>query len=137
MFTYTNSYCYIVVGSKFIKVGRVRPTLVVRIILVVGRVEGVEVVMIVSLPLRTLVMNSNSEVFPTPVSPTRTRLYSAFALLLRVLMTPCTRESTSVGNTKDVVVTCLRAGVLTSPSSFKAYSRVKISDCPRGRRMRW
>jgi len=46
MFTSTNTYCYTVVTSKFVKVGRVGPTLVVRIILGVGRVEDVEVVMI-------------------------------------------------------------------------------------------
>jgi len=46
MFTSSNTYCYTVVTSKFMKVDRAGQTLVVRIILGVGRVEDVEVVMI-------------------------------------------------------------------------------------------
>ena len=41
-------------------------------------------------------MNSTTEVLPTPVSPTRTIVYNAFALLLDVLMIPFLRDSTSL-----------------------------------------
>ena len=46
MSTNTNTYCYIVVAPKFVKVSRVGRTLVVRTILLVGMVEDIEVVMI-------------------------------------------------------------------------------------------
>jgi len=46
MFTNTNTYCYVVVASKFIKVDRVGPTLVARIIFGLDRVEDAKAVMI-------------------------------------------------------------------------------------------
>ena len=41
-------------------------------------------------------MNSKTEDFPTPVSPTRRIVYGAFALFFNVLMTPCLRDSMSL-----------------------------------------
>ena len=43
-------------------------------------------------------MSSNTEDFPTPVSPTRRMVYDAFALLFDVLTIPCLRDSTSLSN---------------------------------------
>ena len=44
-------------------------------------------------------MNSNSEDFPVPVSPTRRMLYGALALFFDVLMTPFLRDFISLENT--------------------------------------
>ena len=52
-----------------------------------------------SLPLRTLAMNSKSEDFPTPVSPTRRIVYGLFALFFDILIIPFLRDSTSLENT--------------------------------------
>ena len=52
--------------------------------------------------MRTLAMNSNSEDFPVPVSPTRRMVYSLF---FDVLMIPFLRDSTSLG---DIVRTYAR-----------------------------
>jgi hypothetical protein len=49
-----------------------------------------------SLPASTLAMNSKTEDFPTPVSPTRRMVYGVFALFLDVLMVPFLRDSTSL-----------------------------------------
>ena len=43
-------------------------------------------------------MNSNSEDFPVPVSPTRRMVYGPFSLFLDVLMIPFLRDSTSLGD---------------------------------------
>jgi len=52
-----------------------------------------------SLPIRTLAINSKTEDFPTPVSPTRRMVYGLSVLLLDVLMIPFLRDSTSLENT--------------------------------------
>ena len=44
-------------------------------------------------------MNSNSEDFPVPVSPTRRMVYGTFSLFFDVLMIPFLRDSTSLGDT--------------------------------------
>ena len=41
-------------------------------------------------------MNSKTEDFPTPVSPTRRTVYGALALCFDILMVPFLRDSTSV-----------------------------------------
>ena len=41
-------------------------------------------------------MNSKTEDFPTPVSPTRRMVYGVFALFLDVLMIPFLRDSMSL-----------------------------------------
>ena len=41
-------------------------------------------------------MNSMTEDFPTPVSPTRRMVYDLFALFIDVLMIPFLRDSTSL-----------------------------------------
>ena len=51
-----------------------------------------------SLPARTLAINSTTEDFPTPVSPTRTIVYDAVALFFDVLIIPFLRDSTSLKN---------------------------------------
>ena len=43
-------------------------------------------------------MSSNTEDFPTPVSPTTRMVSGALGLLFRDLMIPCLRDSTSLGN---------------------------------------
>lgn len=48
-----------------------------------------------SLPRRTLAMNSKTKDFPTPVSPRTRMVYGAF---FDVFMIPPLRESTSLGN---------------------------------------
>ncbi len=60
-----------------------------------------------SLPARTLAMNSKSEDFPTPVFPTRRIVYGLFALFFDTLMIPFLRDTTSLENT-----------VLTDPSEM-------------------
>ena len=58
-----------------------------RTTLFIGAVVDIEVVVIsMLLPLRTLAMNSNTDDFPTPVSPTRRVVYDLFALFFDVLM---------------------------------------------------
>lgn len=47
-------------------------------------------------------MNSKTEDFPTPISPTRRMVYGAFALFFNVLTIPCLRDSTSL---EDIVRT--------------------------------
>ena len=44
-------------------------------------------------------MSSNTEDFPTPVSPTRRMVYGVFALFLDVLIMPFLRDSMSLENT--------------------------------------
>ena len=44
-------------------------------------------------------MNFKSEVFPTPVSPTRRMVYGAFALFFAVLTIPYLRKFTRLRNT--------------------------------------
>jgi len=51
------------------------------------------------LPMRTFAMNSKSEDFPVPVSPTRRIVYGAPVLFFDVLMIPFLRDSTSLENT--------------------------------------
>src|SRR5882757_4036663 len=81
-----------------------------------------------SSPIRTLAINSKTEDFPTPVSPTRRIVYGAFALFFDVLMIPFLRDSTSLENkindqyTENVVETYLMVGVLYSSSEFRASS---------------
>lgn len=65
-------------------------------------------------------MNSNSEDFPVPVSPTRRTVYGALSLFFDVLMIPFLRDLTSLEfcqNTykKAITGTYLIAGA--SPSS--------------------
>ena len=55
--------------------------------------------------MRTLAMNSNSEDFPVPVSPTRRIVYGACLLFFDVLMIPFSRDSTLLG---DIVRTDAR-----------------------------
>ena len=50
-------------------------------------------------------MNSRSEDFPVPVSPTRRMVYGPFSLFFDVLMIPFLRDSTSLG---DIVRTDAR-----------------------------
>ena len=52
-----------------------------------------------SFPIRILAINSKTEDFPTPVSPTRRMVYGAFALFLDVLIIPFLRDSTSLEGT--------------------------------------
>ena len=73
-------------------------------------------------------MNSNSEDFPVPVSPTRRMVYGpTCSLFFDVLMIPFLRDSTSLENT--VRTDALRAGIVetylivgTSSSSSKSSS---------------
>lgn len=44
-------------------------------------------------------MSSESEDFPTPISPRRRMVYGAFAVFFEVLMIPFLRDSTSLGST--------------------------------------
>src|SRR5258706_5476800 len=81
-----------------------------------------------SSPIRTLAINSKTEDFPTPVSPTRRIVYGAFALFFDVLMIPFLRDSTSLENkikhqyTNNVVETYLIVGVLYPSSRIRASS---------------
>src|SRR5258706_3941026 len=81
-----------------------------------------------SLPIRILAINSKTEDFPTPGSPTRRIVYGAFALFFDVLMIPFLRDSTSLENkikdryTENVVETYLIVGVLYPSSEFRASS---------------
>ena len=43
-------------------------------------------------------MSSQTEDFPTPVSPIRKMVYGAFVLFFNVLMIPCLRDSMSLRN---------------------------------------
>jgi len=52
-----------------------------------------------SFPIRVLAINSKTEDFPTPVSPTRRMVYGEFALFFDALMIPFLRDSTSLENT--------------------------------------
>ncbi len=49
--------------------------------------------------MRILAINSKTEDFPTPVSPTRRMVYVAFALFFDVLTMPFLRDSTSLKDT--------------------------------------
>ena len=49
-----------------------------------------------SLPIRTLAINSKTEDFPTPVSPIRRMVYGISGLFFDVLMIPFLRDSTSL-----------------------------------------
>src|SRR5258706_11969601 len=77
-----------------------------------------------SLPERTLAMNSKAEDFPTPVSPTRRMVYDIFALFFDVLMIPFLRDSTSLEKmfrkivSEDDLVTYLRVSSFFTSKSF-------------------
>jgi hypothetical protein len=80
-----------------------------------------------SLPRRTLAMNSKTEDFPTPVSPTRTIVYDAFALFFDVVMTPSLRDSTLLEKmvrtiAKVLLLTYLIVGVLSSSLELETFS---------------
>ena len=61
-----------------------------------------------SFPIRILAINSRTEDFPTPVSPTSRMVYGLFALFFDVLMIPFLRDSTSLENTiKDPYIEML------------------------------
>src|SRR5258706_7923960 len=102
-----------------------------------------------SLPARTLAMNSKNEDFPTPVSPTRRMVYCLFALVFDVLMIPFLRDSTllenafSTSGTKGDIVSYL---TLPSSSPFNGPSQgpveitlegssslrtIRVKNCPR------
>jgi hypothetical protein len=69
-------------------------------------------------------MNSNSEDFPVPVSPTRRRVYGLFSMFLDVLIIPSLRDSTSLKCTvrpmpENMAGAHLMAGM--APSSSESY----------------
>jgi len=72
-------------------------------------------------------MSFKKEDFPTPVSPTRRRVYGPFAPSFDVLMIPLLMESTLLANSVRTItlsrqLTYLRARVSPSSSSSKAFS---------------
>jgi len=75
-------------------------------------------------------MNSKTDDFPTPVSPTRRIVYGAFASFFDVLTTALLRDSTSLDNRVRTIalkivlyVPYLIVGVSTSSLFSKAFSR--------------
>ena len=74
-------------------------------------------------------MNSKTEDFPTPVSPTRRIVYGACASFFDVLMIALSRDSTSLANMIRIialrmeVVPYLIVTELSSSSSSRTFSR--------------
>ena len=74
-------------------------------------------------------MNSKTEDFPAPVTPTRRMVYGIFALVFDVLMIPFLRDSTSLenivitGTSEMSLWTYLIVGVLSSSSELATISR--------------
>ena len=74
-------------------------------------------------------MNSKTEDFPTPVSPTRRMVYGIFPRFFDVLMIPFLRDSTSLenivitGTSEMSLWTYLTVGVLSSSSELATFSR--------------
>lgn len=73
-------------------------------------------------------MSSKTEDFPTPISPTRRMVYSAFVSFFDVLIFPFLRDSTSLKNTVKTAVLRIHCNQLDS----RGVIPVSITGATRG-----